>query len=48
LLLRQRGFLHRRFVAAYVSLMAASIRSRQIRFDDLVAAEDEQPTLMRH
>jgi len=25
-----------------------SIRFRQIRFDGLVVAEDEQPTLMRH
>jgi hypothetical protein len=31
-----------------VSLIATSIRFRQIRFDGLVAVEDEQPTLMRH
>jgi len=47
-LLRQRGFLHRRFVAAYVSLVATSNRYRQVRFDGVVAAEDEQPMLMRH
>ncbi|MCH9035625.1 MAG: hypothetical protein IID42_14180 [Planctomycetes bacterium] len=46
-MLRQRGFLHRRFAVAYVSLVATSIRFRQMRFDGLVAVDDEQPMLMR-